>query len=92
MWLTVRRLLVIGCHNRIVMSDQPAACPREQELNEDVQRHLRRIAELAHAEREALQDRHTNLWVKLDKEIELEIGEKERSIGALNQHRKEHGC
>ena len=74
------------------MSEQPIPCARQQELNEEVQRHLKRIAELAHAEVDALQDRHTNLWLKLDKEIELEIGEKERCIGALNEHRREHGC
>lgn len=29
---------------------------------------------------------------KLDKELELTIGEKERSIGSLRQHMKEHNC
>lgn len=29
---------------------------------------------------------------KLDKELELSIGEKERSIGALPQHMTEHKC
>jgi hypothetical protein len=29
---------------------------------------------------------------RLDKELELAVGEKERSIGALRQHVKEHNC
>jgi hypothetical protein len=29
---------------------------------------------------------------RLDKELELTLGEKERSIGALRQHMKEHNC
>jgi hypothetical protein len=29
---------------------------------------------------------------RLDKELELTLGEKERSLGALRQHVKEHNC
>ena len=30
--------------------------------------------------------------MRLDKQLELTVGLKERSIGALRQHEKEHGC
>jgi len=53
------------------------------------QRFALKDAGLAH---EALKSRHHNLWKEIDQQIELTIGEKERCIGALNEHRKEHGC
>jgi len=74
------------------MPEQPKPCVRQQELISDVQVHLQRIAELAHAEVDALASRNHNSWKAIDQQIELEIGEKERCIGALNEHRREHGC
>jgi hypothetical protein len=71
---------------------EPGECPRQQELIEEVQRHLARLAQLAHSESDALRKRHHNLWKEIDQQIEMEIGEKERCIGALNEHRAEHGC
>jgi len=41
---------------------------------------------------DALASRNHNSWKAIDQQIELEIGEKERCIGALNEHRREHGC
>jgi hypothetical protein len=67
-------------------------CPRQQELIEDVQNHLIRISELARATSEALAHGNTGLASELDKEVEVELGVKERAMGALHQHRKEHGC
>jgi hypothetical protein len=72
--------------------DQPKPCIRQQELMDEVQSRLEKIAELAHAEVEALRNHNHNLWKAIDTQIELQIGEKERCIGALNEHRREHGC
>jgi hypothetical protein len=71
---------------------QVSMCPRQAELIEEVRIYLQRLAELAHAEAEALQCGHQGLWREIDQEIENVIGEKERAIGALNEHRTEHGC
>jgi hypothetical protein len=71
---------------------QQTPCRRRQELIDEVIRHLERLAELAHAESEALAGQHQNLWKEIDRQIENEVGAKERAIGALNQHRDEHGC
>jgi hypothetical protein len=30
--------------------------------------------------------------MRLDRKLEIKIGEKERAIGAYNQHRNSHGC
>jgi len=70
----------------------PQACQRQQELLAEVQRILLKLSELARAESKAMESRSENAWLEIDKQIELTIGEKERSMGALKQHRDEHGC
>src|SRR5258708_2066715 len=74
------------------MPEQQKPCPREQELIADVQHHLMRISELTRDIAEGLAKGHENLAAELDKQVDLEIGAKERGMGALHQHRKEHGC
>jgi len=71
---------------------QPGSCLRQQELIEEVRIYLQRLGELAHAEADALTGGHQDLWKEIDQEIENVMGEKERAIGALNEHRAEHGC
>ena len=67
-------------------------CARRDELIAEVQGHLIRLAELARQEVELVAEGSNNAWRAVDKEIENVIGEKERSLGALVEHRKEHGC
>jgi hypothetical protein len=67
-------------------------CPRQQELIEKVQRHLLNISELALRIAEAIANRNENTAAELDKQVDLELGFKERAMGALQEHRKEHGC
>jgi hypothetical protein len=59
---------------------------------DETQRTLLRLAELARHQAEALRTGADNLIMALDKEIETTLGEKERTLGALQGHRKEHGC
>jgi hypothetical protein len=63
-----------------------------QELMDRVQTHLHRIADLSRATAEAVRNRNENLTRELDKQVENELGAKERALGALRQHRHEHGC
>jgi hypothetical protein len=71
--------------------DKP--CLRQQELIAAVQQHLSRLAELMHTESALIADKSDNgKWLDVDKLIEHELGEKERSLGALKEHRHEHGC
>jgi hypothetical protein len=74
------------------MSDQPSPCLQQQELIDKVQEHLMRISELTRATAEALRNGNENFAAELDKQVDLEFGRKERAMGALQQHRKEHGC
>ena len=74
------------------MSDQPAPCLKQLELIDKVQKHLMRISELTRATAEALANGNENFAAELDKQVDVEFGRKERAMGALQQHRKEHGC
>ena len=67
-------------------------CLEQQRLMEIVQDHLIRIADLSRATADAVGNRNENLTLELDSEVEKEIGAKERALGALRQHREEHGC
>ena len=67
-------------------------CLEQQRLMEIVQQHLIRIADLSRATADAVGHRNENLVRELDRQIEREIGAKERALGALRQHREEHGC
>jgi hypothetical protein len=55
----------------------------QQGLIERVQKHLLRIAELSRATADAVANRNENLTRQLDIQVEKEIGEKERALGAL---------
>ena len=67
-------------------------CPDQQKLMADVQDHLMQISQLTRAVAEALANGNENFAAELDKQVDLELGKKERAMGALHQHRKEHGC
>jgi hypothetical protein len=69
-----------------------AECPKREALVDETQHTLMRLAELARRQADALRTGADNLVMALDKEIENTLGEKERTLGALQQHRKEHGC
>jgi hypothetical protein len=67
-------------------------CPKRDRLKEEVLGRLFRIAELSQATAEAVEDGAETLVATLDKQTEAEFGKKERVLGALRQHRLEHGC
>ena len=67
-------------------------CLQQQKLMAEVQDHLIKISQLTRAVAEALANGNEDLAAELDKQVDLELGMKERAMGALHQHRKEHGC
>jgi hypothetical protein len=67
-------------------------CHRQLELMQNVQSHLVRLSELMQNIAEALESGGDNLAAELDKEVDREFGLKERAMGALQEHRREHGC
>jgi hypothetical protein len=69
-----------------------AECPVKERLERLVQHHLKELAGLANVEAEILKTADQARIIDVDKRIENLVGEKERSLGALKQHRAEHGC
>ena len=66
-----------------------AECAR---LQYDVITTLERLEELIAQQLEAFRSNDQATFMRLDKELELTIGTKERAIGALREHSKEHGA
>jgi len=50
------------------------------------------LADLSHTEADIVKSGDKDRMLALDKEIENVIGEKERAMGALLEHRQSHGC
>jgi len=74
------------------MERHKGPCPSQQELLAKARGHLMRISELARSVAEALAIGDEDRAAELDKQIDLELGMKERAMGAIHQHRKDHGC
>lgn len=68
------------------------ACAEYNELTKNVELVLERIAEIARKQRYALDTGNRAEFTRLDRELELALGEKERAIGAMTQHGRDHGC
>jgi len=69
-----------------------AECPRREALVDETQEALMKLADLARRQAEALRAGSDNLVMAIDHEIENTLGAKERALGALREHRQQHGC
>ena len=69
-----------------------SACPKNRELLNAVVGKLTRLSELALAQAEADKQGDSERAAELDKELDLEYGAKERSVGRWQEHVREHGC
>ena len=68
------------------------ACAREQELREAATSILDQINGIIDELVAAMKRRDDQKLLAIDQRMEELVGEKERSIGALFGHRREHGC
>jgi len=66
-------------------------CNRCEELSVAVDKVLDKLVILTNDELTAFRRREDSAFMRLDKEHELTVGLKERTIGALREHRREHG-
>lgn len=73
------------------LQDPGKGCPERSRLAAEVDEVLGRIVDLIRQQRQVVSSDRSKFHA-LDRELELAIGEKERCIGALRQHEKEHGC
>jgi hypothetical protein len=53
---------------------------------------LEKLETLVHAQLQAFREKKEDEFMRLDKELENTVGLKERTIGALRQHVKDHRC
>jgi hypothetical protein len=67
-------------------------CTEYARLENDVRATLQKLTELTTAQLQAFLARDQTAFLRLDKELELTVGIKEQTIGALRQHSKEHKC
>lgn len=91
-WVTAGTVRGMDIGHTERMPEFTGPCPRQQELIEEAQNHLLRLAEMARMQAKALESGNENFVMELDKQVENELGAKERSLGRLRQHREEHGC
>jgi hypothetical protein len=66
-------------------------CPRCAELSADADEILKKLNTITTDQLAAFRRRDDPAFMRLDKELELTIGAKERTIGSLREHRREHG-
>ena len=69
-----------------------AKCSEYDSLSVAVERALKQLSEKTTILLELFRAKNDPSFRRLDKELELLVGEKERAIGALRQHVKDHGC
>jgi len=67
-------------------------CPELARLQSEVENVLGNLAQVTTLQLEIFRNGDMREWKRLDKELELTVGEKERCIGALRQHIREHQC
>lgn len=67
-------------------------CPEYDRLHAEVENVLGNLAQTTTVLLELFRSKDFNGVHRLDKELELTVGEKERCIGALRQHIREHNC
>jgi hypothetical protein len=65
-------------------------CERCTALFETVDDVLDKLVQLTSEQLAAFRAGDQGAFMRLDKELELTVGSKERSIGALREHRKHH--
>ena len=71
---------------------QMPKCAEYIRLRSEVENVLGNLAQVTTLLLERFRSDDTQHYEHLDKELELTVGEKERAVGALRQHIKEHNC
>jgi len=67
-------------------------CSEYEKLSSRVDEMLKKLAETTSLQLEIFRSKKPGEFMRVDKELELMVGEKERRIGALQQHVAEHQC
>jgi hypothetical protein len=71
---------------------QGSACAQRTERADELKGVLEKLVDLTRRQRDAFLANNQTEFMRLDRELELTIGVKERCVGALYQHETDHGC
>lgn len=67
-------------------------CPEYTRLRSELENVLGNLAQVTMLLLELFRSDNSEKYKHLDKELELTVGQKERAVGALRQHVREHRC
>jgi hypothetical protein len=67
-------------------------CQEYANLQQELQLVLQTLSDLTKAMLDAFRANDRGAFSRLDKELETSVGRKERIVGALRQHIKDHKC
>jgi hypothetical protein len=69
-----------------------SGCAEYDRLSSQLDEILKKLVDTTTLQLEIFRSRKPGDFMRVDKELELLVGEKERSIGAIRQHADEHKC
>ena len=75
-----------------ISEDMPDVCPKREELRAAATELLELMGRLCSEQSKAIRENDHTRLAALDRKFEEAFGQKERAYGALEEHRKEHGC
>lgn len=67
-------------------------CQEYAHLQHELQLTLQTLSDLTKAMLDAFRANDRSAFARLDKDLETSVGRKERIVGALRQHIKDHKC
>jgi hypothetical protein len=67
-------------------------CPEYERLSSQLDDVLKKLVETTSLQLEIFRSKRPGEFMRVDKQLELLVGEKERRVGALQQHVDEHQC
>ena len=67
-------------------------CQEYANLQHELQLTLQTLSDLTRAMLDAFRANDRSAFARLDKDLETTVGRKERIVGAIRQHVKEHKC
>jgi hypothetical protein len=85
-------LVLLQFRKVFVSAARMKQCPEYARLESEVEATLARLSEVTTLELQLFRARNFAHVTRVDKKLEMIVGEKERAIGALRQHIREHKC
>ena len=74
------------------LKDIVSRCPEYDKLTAEVDEILKKLVDTTTLQLEIFRSKKPGEFMRVDKELELLVGEKERRIGALRHHAEQHKC